>query len=193
MSARIYVDKVDGSQDVSEILLLSTDVYATTTALETAFPAAATANVNALANTTADGLVQSNGSAWYKVGKFKVQEAPPTMTVGASFTIANLLKGLIVATPTATGATVAYILPTGALMDGGVSLPLNGASDWSITNLAAAAADTITVTAAATGHTIVGNPIVQSAHVSTGGITGNTAVYRSRRSAANTWISYRVG
>ena len=192
MSARIYVDKVDGSQDVSEILLLSTDVYATTTALETAFPAAATANVNALANTTADGLVQSNGSAWYKVGKFKVQVAPPTMTTAANFTIANLLKGLIVATPTATGATIAYTLPTGTLMDGGVSLPLDGAFDWSITNLAAAAADTITVTAA-TGHTIVGNPIVQSAHVSTGGITGNTAVYRSRRSAANTWISYRVG
>ena len=192
MSARIYVDKVDGSQDVSEILLLSTDVYATTTALETAFPAAATANVNALANTTEDGLVQSNGSAWYKVGKFKVQVAPPTMTTAASFTIANLLKGLIVATPTATGATIAYTLPTGTLMDGGVSLPLDGAFDWSITNLAAAAADTITVTAA-TGHTIVGNPIVQSAHVSTGGITGNTAVYRSRRSAANTWISYRVG
>ena len=192
MSARIYVDKVDGSQDVSEILLLSTDVYATPTALETAVPAAASANVNALANTTADGLVQSNCSAWYKVGKFKVQVAPPTMTTAANFTIANLLKGLIVATPTATGATIAYTLPTGTLMDGGVSLPLDGAFDWSITNLAAAAADTITVTAA-TGHTIVGNPIVQSAHVSTGGITGNTAVYRSRRSAANTWISYRVG
>lgn len=192
MSERIYVDKVDGSQDVSEILLLSTDVYATTTDLETAFPAAAVANINALANTTADGLVQSNGYGWQKVGKFKVQVAPPTMTTAASFTIANLLKGLIVATPTATGGTIAYTLPTGALMDGGVSLPLDGAFDWSITNLAAAAADTITVTAA-TGHTIVGNAIVQSAHVTTGGITGNTAVYRSRRSAANTWISYRVG
>ena len=192
MSARIYVDKVDGSQDVSEILLLSTDVYATTTALETAFPAAATANVNALANTTADGLVQSNGYAWYKVGKFGVQVAPPTMTTAASFTIANLLKGLIVATPTATGATIAYTLPTGTLMDGGVSLPLDGAFDWSITNLGANAVDIITVTAA-TGHTIVGNALVQSAHSSTGGAMGNTAVFRSRRSAANTWISYRVG
>ena len=189
MSARIYVDKVDGSQDVSEILLLSTDVYATTTALETAFPAAATANVNALANTTADGLVQSNGSAWYKVGKFKVQVAPPTMTTAANFTIANLLKGLIVATP---AAAVAYTLPTGTLMDGGVSLPLDGAFDWSITNLGANAVDIITVTAA-TGHTIVGNALVQSAHSSTGGAMGNTAVFRSRRSAANTWISYRVG
>ena len=187
MSERIYVDQVDGSQDVSEILLLSTDVYATTTALETAFPAAA--NVNALANTTADGLVQSNGYAWYKVGKFKVQVAPATMTTAASFTILNLLKGLIVATPV---AAVAYTLPTGTLMDGGVSLPLDGAFDWSITNLGANAVDIITVTAA-TGHTIVGNALVQSAHSSTGGVWGNTAVFRSRRSAANTWISYRVG
>jgi hypothetical protein len=41
-------------------------------------------------------------------------------------------------------------------------------------------------------HTIVGNPIVQSAHSSTGGIYGNSAQWRTRKTAANTFVSYRI-
>jgi CO dehydrogenase/acetyl-CoA synthase alpha subunit len=59
-------------------------------------------------------------------------------------------------------------------------------------NLSAAAADTITVTAG-TGHTIVGIPIVQSVHSTTGGITGASSTWRTRKTAANTFVSYRVG
>lgn len=122
-----------------------------------------------------------------------IQKAPVTKTVANTMTIADLLNGLIVATPTATGATAAYTLPIGTLVEAGV-LPKMKADryfDWSITNLALAAADTITITASA-GHTIVGNPIVQSSHVTTGGITGNTARYRTRKVSEGVFVTYRL-
>lgn len=120
------------------------------------------------------------------------QPAPATMTTAASITIAQMLTRIINATPTATGATVAYTLPTGTLCDSGLKFDVNESFDWVLINNALAALDTITLTAA-TGHTIVGGPIVQSLHASTGGITGYSAVFRTRKTAPNTYVTYRVG
>lgn len=120
------------------------------------------------------------------------QAAPATATTVATLTAAQLLTGILNATPTATGATVAYTLPTGALMDGAVDFAVNDSFDWVCINNALAAADTITITAS-TGHTIVGGPIVQSLHATTGGITGYSAVFRTRKTAADTFVSYRIG
>jgi hypothetical protein len=131
-----------------------------------------------------DGVIRMAGVIVRKQG------TPSTPTTAATLTTANLMLGILTATPTATGATVAYTLPTGTNMDAAGTFSDNDSFDWSITNLAAAAADTITITAN-TAHTIVGNPIIQSSHVSTGGITGNSAVFRSRRTSANTWVTYR--
>lgn len=122
----------------------------------------------------------------------KTQPAPATATTAATLTAAQLLTGILNATPTATGATVAYTLPTGALMDAAVNFAVNDSFDWTCINNALAAADTITITAS-TGHTIVGGPIVQSLHVTTGGITGYSAVFRTRKTAADTFVTYRVG
>lgn len=122
----------------------------------------------------------------------RTQVAPATATTAATLTIAQLMTGILSATPTATGATVAYTLPTGALIDSAVDMAVNDSFDWVCVNNALAAADTITITAA-TGHTIVGGPIVQSLHVTTGGITGYSAVFRTRKSAADTFITYRIG
>jgi len=119
-----------------------------------------------------------------------VQGAPTAKTTAVTLTIAELLTRILTGTHSA-GATAAYTLPTGTLMDGGLTLPVGYAFDWTLMNLSAAAVDTITLTAGS-GHTIVGNPIVQSAHATTGGITGNSAVYRSRRTDLNTWVTYRV-
>ncbi len=119
------------------------------------------------------------------------QPAPATATTAATLTAAQLLTGILNATPTATGATVAYTLPTGALMDAAVTFGINDSFDWVCINNALAAADTITITAG-TGHTIVGGPIVQSLHVSTGGITGYSAVFRTRKTAADTFVTYRI-
>lgn len=143
--------------------------------------------------------IESGGTATVKAGsqlnmrgqKFEAQAAPTVKTVANTLTIAELLTRIITATPTATGATAAYTLPTGALIDAGVTMEVDDSFDWTIINSALAAADTITITAD-TGHTIVGGPIVQSLHVTTGGITGYSATFRTRKSAADTFISYRV-
>lgn len=118
------------------------------------------------------------------------QGAPTAMTAAASITPTGLLSRIITGTHTA-GATVAYTLPTGTVLDAGTDIDVGQAVDWVLINLSAAALDTITVTAAET-HTIVGNPIVQSAHSSTGGIYGNSAQWRTRKTAANTFVSYRI-
>lgn len=120
------------------------------------------------------------------------QVAPATATVAATLTAAQLLTKYISATPTATGATVAYTLPTGTLMDAAVAFEVNDSFDWTCTNLAAAAADTITITAA-TDHTVVGTMVIQSAHATTGGVSGNAASFRTRKTAANTYVTYRLG
>lgn len=123
-----------------------------------------------------------------------VGQGDPTAETGvATITIADILTGIVTLNQS-TGATVALTLDTGTAMDAGdhASMGTNQAIDWYLINISAAAADTGTLTAAA-GHTIVGNPIIQSAHASTGGIYGNSAHFRSRRTAANTWITYRLG
>lgn len=121
-----------------------------------------------------------------------VQGAPTAKTVANTMTAAELMTGIIAAVPTATGATAAYTLPTGALLDAAASFAVNDSFDWVLINSALAAADTITVTAA-TGHTIVGNAVVQSLHASTGAIYGYSAQFRTRKTAADTFVTYRIG
>lgn len=120
----------------------------------------------------------------------KSQGTPNAQTVAATLTIANLLTKIITGTHAA-GATQAYILPTGTLCDAGATFAVDSAFDWVLINLSAAAIDTITVTAGA-DHTIVGNPIVQSANAASGGIWGSSAIFRTRKTAANTFVTYRV-
>lgn len=133
----------------------------------------------------AGGILRNQGF------NFKTQPSPTAKTVANTLTIAELLTGIINATPTATGATAAYTLPTGALIDAGVTMEVDDSFDWVLINNALAAADTITVTAD-TGHTIVGGPIVQSLHATTGGITGYSAMFRTRKTAADTFVTYRI-
>lgn len=121
----------------------------------------------------------------------KTQSAPATATVAATLTAAQLLTGILNATPTATGATAVYTLPTGALMDAAVNFAVNDSFDWTLINNALAALDTITLTGS-TGHTVVGGPIVQSLNATTGGVTGYSAVFRTRKTATDTFVSYRV-
>ncbi len=121
----------------------------------------------------------------------KSQVTPTAETTAVTLTIAKLLTKIITGTH-ATGANINYQLPTGTLSDAGATFATDSAFDWVLINLSAAAADTITITVGA-DHSIVGNPIVQSAHNTTGGIYGNSAVFRSRRTAADTFITYRVG
>jgi hypothetical protein len=119
------------------------------------------------------------------------QVTPAAETVAVTLTAAELLTGLVTGTHTE-GATEAYTLPTGTLLDAATSFEVDDHFDWTVINLSAAAADTITITAGA-DHTVVGTMIVQSAHSSTGLIHGNALRLRTRKTAANTFVSYRLG
>jgi len=109
------------------------------------------------------------------------QQTPTAVTATGTLTIANLLTQII----TSTSATaVALTLPTGTLSDAGVSggtSAVNTSFDWSIINLGSAVGDVTLV--AGTGHTIVGSAIVT---------VGTSGKFRSRKTATNTFVSYRV-
>lgn len=120
-----------------------------------------------------------------------IQVTPNAETVAVTLTAAELLTGLVTGTHAA-GATQAYTLPTGTLLDAAGTFLVDEYFDWTLINLSAAAADTITITAG-TDHTVVGTMICQSAHSSTGLIHGNALRLRTRKTAANTFVSYRLG
>jgi hypothetical protein len=131
-----------------------------------------------------DGVIRQNGVVFRKQGN------PTALTTSATVTIAQLLTGIITGEHTA-GATQTYTLPTGTLCDAAGSFTTNEGFEWSLINISAAAVDTITVAAGA-DHTLVGNAIVQSAHASTGLLYGYSAKFFTRKTAANTFVTYRV-
>lgn len=118
----------------------------------------------------------------------KTQAAPAAKTVTAAITAAELVAGLI----TTTGATAPseHQLPTGTLIDAELPGIATGDSfDFSIINTGTGASDDATITVN-TDVTIVGNPTVGALTDATT-ITGS-GLFRARRSAANTYVVYRI-
>lgn len=111
-----------------------------------------------------------------------VQAAPVDIADGAAmaYTASSILNGLITATPS-TGRNIQ--LPTGAAVDLASNFAINDFFDWSLITLAAFA---LTTTAGASGHTIVGA-------AATAATSGSTARFRTRKTAADTFVSYRIG
>jgi len=108
----------------------------------------------------------------------RAQPAPAAVNASTTLTIANLKTGII--TTTATNNPTNLTLPTGTLCDGGFSpLAVNLSFDWVVINTGANSAAIV----AGTGHTIVGSATVT---------TATTGRFRSRRTATNTWVTYRV-
>jgi hypothetical protein len=112
---------------------------------------------------------------------FVSQPTPSAINASATLTIAQLLTRII----TTTSATaVAFTLPTGTLTDAGI---LNGlllvdqSFDWSIVN-AGSAVGIVTVSGG-TGNTLVGSGVLA--------IT-TSATFRTRKTAANTFVTYRI-
>jgi len=114
-------------------------------------------------------------------GNWQPQGAPADITDGASMiaTAANLLTGIVTATPTTTRSIQ---LPTGANLDLATEWAIGESFDFSLITLAAFAL-TITVN---TGVTIVGS-------AATAATSGASARFRVRKTAADTFIVYRVG
>ena len=110
-----------------------------------------------------------------------MQGAPAAVNATATLTIAQLL-GLLITTTSATA--VSLTLPTGTLTDAGITapaMPIGGAFDWFIINLGSSTGAITLV--AGTGHTIVGSAAIPIA---------TSAGFRTRKTAANTYVTYRL-
>jgi len=136
------------------------------------------------------GIMSSDTEVMVRALFGRKQIAPVAMTTAATITVAALKAGLITGTHAA-GATAAYTLPTGTVMDAALTafLVANDSFDFTIINLSTALADTITLTAA-TGFTIVGQATIDSAHADSEFPSSGT--FRVRRTAANTFVAYRL-
>jgi len=125
--------------------------------------------------------VQINGTPRWHVradgGVVFTQAAPVAVNTTATLTVANIQTGLITST---TAAAVDMTLPTGTLMDGGFTGAFNNmAIMWSVINTGPSAATLL----AGVDHTIVGSAVVAA---------GTSGRFASRRTAATTWVSYRI-
>ena len=121
------------------------------------------------------------------------QGAPTEMTTTATMTDAGMLGGIITGTHTA-GATQTYTTRTGTQIEAALAavvgaLTTNDSFKLTIINLSAALADTVTI-AGGTGVSIVGKVTVDSAHADSEFPSSGTFLFR--RSAANTFIAYRI-
>jgi hypothetical protein len=113
---------------------------------------------------------------------FGCQRAPSTYNSTGTKTGSTLVAAMQDAIITSsTASTVTMQLPTGTEMDAqDDSLPANNSLDWSVINTGATNALTVTSN---TDHTVVGNMVVAA---STSGL------FRTRKTSANTFITYRI-
>jgi hypothetical protein len=113
-------------------------------------------------------------------GNWQIQPAPAVIADGGSMvmTAAELLTSIVTATPTA-GRNIQ--LPTAAALEAATVFAIDDSFDFSVITLAAFAL-TLTVN---TGVTIVGS-------AATGATSGSAARYRIRKTAASTFIVYRI-
>jgi len=129
-------------------------------------------------STTADGA--SSPTERYRITNDGVlchdQPAPISKSAAATLTIAELKTAII----QYTGAAATLTLPTGSNMEGGFSgIYTNMTFAWSVINTGSG----ICTIGAGTAHTIVGSGTVA---------IGASARFTSRRTAANTFVSYRL-
>jgi hypothetical protein len=129
-------------------------------------------------STTADGAAAPTER--YRITNDGVmchdQPTPATYAAAATLTVADLKTGII----TYTGGAATLTLPTGTLTEGGFAgIYTNMTFEWSVINTGAG----ICTIGAGTAHTIVGSGSVA---------IGASARFTSRRTAANTFVSYRL-
>lgn len=107
----------------------------------------------------------------------RYQGDPVAVNVTGAVSAAAIMGGLVTSS---TAAAVAGTVPTGAVMDLSGEWAIGDSVDWSIINTGP---NTFTVTAAASGHTLVGTMTV---------VTVVSGRFRTRKTAADTFITYRV-
>lgn len=107
----------------------------------------------------------------------RAQPAPGVLNSTGTLTAAMIAAGIVTST---TAAAVTATLDTGAIMDAALEMDIGESFDWSAI---ATGANAFTVTAAASGHTVVGAGAVA---------TGTSGTFRTRKTAADTFITYRL-
>lgn len=107
-----------------------------------------------------------------------VQAAPGTLNATGTLTSALILGGVVTST---TAAAVTATLDTGAVLDAVTDMALDAGFFWTAINTGGANA--FTVTAAASGHTIVGAGAVAAS---------SSGRFLTRKTAADTFVTYRV-
>jgi hypothetical protein len=140
--------------------------------LSAAFTLAGTAVINA----GAYPVLVNVGIAANVFERPNFQPTPGTLNATGALTALLILGGIVTST---TGAAVAATLDTGTVMDTSATFAVGDSFDWSVINTGA---NTFTVTAAA-GHTIVGVAAVA---------TVTTGRFRTQKTAANTFVTYRL-
>lgn len=105
-----------------------------------------------------------------------IQPVPVAVDVTGAVSAAAMLDGIVTSS---TAAAVAGTIPTGTVMDAASEFSIGDSFDWSVINTGG---NTFTVTAAS-GHTIVGTATV---------ITVVSGRFRTKKTAANTFVTYRL-
>jgi hypothetical protein len=120
------------------------------------------------------------------------QGNPNVESTGAvTIHIADMLKGIVTGTPSAART---YTLDTGGNCDAGMTISTDEAFDWCLININTTAANIITLASPDASHTIVGSTKVPANSTTTGNLWGTSgATLRTRKTAANTFITYRIG
>jgi hypothetical protein len=152
-------------------------VAADTEYVSGAFAAAADVRIEA----GAADVFYANGTAAVILERraLRGQGAPGVLNATGTLTAAMIAAGIVTST---TAAAVTATLDTGAVMDAALEMEIGESFDWSAINTGAANA--FTVTPAASGHTVVGAGAVALT---------SSGVFRTRKTAADTFITYRIG
>jgi hypothetical protein len=106
----------------------------------------------------------------------QIQGDPVAVNVTGAVSATAMLGGIVTST---TAAAVAGTVPTGTVLDAASEFAIGDSFDWSVI---ATGANAFTVTAA-TGHTLVGTAVVA---------TVTSGLFRTRKTAANTFVTYRL-
>jgi hypothetical protein len=152
------------------------DVAADTEYVSAAFAAATDVRIVA----GAADVLYANGTAAVILERraLRGQGAPGVLNATGTLTAAMIASGIVTST---TAAAVTATLDTGAVMDAALEMEIGESFDWSAI---ATGANAFTVTAAASGHTVVGTGAVA---------TVTSGLFRTRKTAADTFVTYRIG
>ena len=130
---------------------------------------------SAAAQVNSTNLVITTGNIYNQ------QPNPTALTASTTITIAQILTNIVTVTST---TAVTLTLPAGSSVDAGVlsgALPTNGCFDWNVINLGSSSG-AVTM-AAGTSHTYTGSTTVA---------VGTSAGFRTRKTASNTFVTYRI-